>query len=70
MRKLIVDEWTTLDGVAKAPGEPDEDTTGGFQHGGWHMRYVEDGTLRPMRLVDHEVTSTGAFLATYASDAR
>jgi dihydrofolate reductase len=42
MRMLIVDEWMTLDGVAQAPDEPDEDTTGGFQHGGRHMRYVDD----------------------------
>jgi hypothetical protein len=29
MRKVIVDEWLTLDGVAQAPGEKNEDTTGG-----------------------------------------
>ncbi|MDP9335581.1 MAG: dihydrofolate reductase family protein [Actinomycetota bacterium] len=42
MRKLIVDEWLTLDGVAQAPGERGEDTTGGFAHGGWHMQYVDE----------------------------
>ena len=41
MRKLIVDEWLTFDGVAQAPGEPGEDTTGGFDHGGWHMNFVD-----------------------------
>lgn len=30
MRKVIVDEWMTLDGVVQAPGAPDEDTSGGF----------------------------------------
>ena len=41
MRKLIVDEWLTVDGVAQAPGEPGEDTTGGFDHGVWHMNFVD-----------------------------
>jgi dihydrofolate reductase len=35
MGKLIVTEFMTLDGVAQAPGEPDEDPEGGFTHGGW-----------------------------------
>src|SRR5262245_36548200 len=39
MRKVIVNEFVTLDGTAQAPGGQDEDTSGGFQHGGWHMRY-------------------------------
>jgi dihydrofolate reductase len=41
MRKVIVDEWVSLDMVAQAPGAPDEDTSGGFRHGGWHLRYFE-----------------------------
>jgi hypothetical protein len=33
MRRVVVDEWMSLDGVVQAPGAPEEDTTGGFQHG-------------------------------------
>jgi dihydrofolate reductase len=42
MRKVIVNEWMTLDGVMQAPGYADEDTTGGFEHGGWHLRHFDD----------------------------
>jgi len=35
MGKVIVTEFVTLDGVAQAPGGPDEDRDGGFTHGGW-----------------------------------
>jgi len=39
MRKLIVSEFVTLDGVMQAPGGKDEDRDGGFEHGGWTMPY-------------------------------
>ncbi|MBU8858114.1 MULTISPECIES: dihydrofolate reductase family protein [unclassified Micromonospora] len=42
MGKLIVTEFLTLDGVAQAPGEPDEDREGGFSHGGWQMPLLDD----------------------------
>jgi dihydrofolate reductase len=41
-RKLIVSEFVTLDGVMQAPGLPDEDTEGGFKHGGWQQPYFDD----------------------------
>ncbi len=39
MRKIIVHEFMTLDGVIQAPGRADEDTDGGFVHGGWTQPY-------------------------------
>jgi dihydrofolate reductase len=39
MRKLIVAEFISLDGVIQAPGGPKEDTDGGFVHGGWTHAY-------------------------------
>jgi dihydrofolate reductase len=46
VRKLIVQEWTTLDGVIQAPGMKDEDRTGGFEHGGWSLPYFEDASMK------------------------
>ena len=42
MRKLIVSEFISLDGVIQAPGGKDEDRDGGFEHGGWTMPYWHD----------------------------
>ena len=59
MRKVIVTEWMSLDGVVQAPGAADEDTTGGFAHGGWHLPYFED--LSQMWVVE-TLTAAGGFL--------
>jgi dihydrofolate reductase len=59
MRKVIVNEWMSLDGVAQAPGAADEDTTGGFEHGGWHLRYFDD--ISQKRVVEN-LTEAGGFL--------
>lgn len=42
MREIIVAEFITLDGVIQAPGGVDEDTEGGFTHGGWTWPYWHD----------------------------
>ncbi len=42
MRKIIVAEFITLDGVIQAPGGADEDTDGGFVYGGWTGPYWHD----------------------------
>jgi len=46
VRKIIVNEFMSLDGVVQAPGAADEDTSGGFRHGGWHMEYMDDVSQR------------------------
>lgn len=43
MRKIIVNSFVSLDGVVQAPGGPEEDTSGGFKHGGWVAPYFEEG---------------------------
>ena len=43
--RIIVHEFMSLDGVVQAPGGPDEDTDGGFAHGGWSMPYFDPETM-------------------------
>jgi dihydrofolate reductase len=60
MAKVIVNEFMSLDGVVQAPGTADEDTSGGFAHGGWHMRYMDDELTQ--RWVLRSIVEAGSFL--------
>jgi len=59
MRKVIVLEFMSLDGVVQAPSYVDEDSSGGFAHGGWHGQYLEE---RSMKWIVDAVSSAGGFL--------
>ena len=48
MRSITVTIWVTLDGVVQGLGRPDEDTRGGFTHGGWGRRYDDEVMGREM----------------------
>ena len=56
---MIVNEFMSLDGVVQAPGGADEDTSGGFQHGGWHMGYLDDLSRKQ---VLESIVEAGGFL--------
>jgi dihydrofolate reductase len=43
--RIILSEFISLDGVVQAPGGKDEDTDGGFQHGGWSMPFFDPESM-------------------------
>src|SRR5690606_33704596 len=49
MRKLIVAEHISLDGIIQSPGAPDEDASGGFRLGGWIVPYAGDAVGRELQ---------------------
>jgi dihydrofolate reductase len=59
MRKVIANEFMSLDGVVQAPGGADEDTSGGFEHGGWHMSYFDELS---QKWVLESIVEAGGFL--------
>ncbi|MCH1884056.1 dihydrofolate reductase family protein [Agrococcus sp. ARC_14] len=48
MAEIIATESISLDGVMQAPGSPDEDTRGGFEHGGWAAPFASDDQMAIM----------------------
>ncbi|SHM90211.1 dihydrofolate reductase family protein [Mucilaginibacter sp. OK098] len=49
MRKIIVLEFISLDGVMQAPGGPEEDPSGGFKYGGWSAPYGDEVSGKVMQ---------------------
>jgi dihydrofolate reductase len=59
MRKIVVSEFLTLDGVMQGPGSPDEDREGGFDQGGWQMPFNDEQMLK---MVGEGIAATDAYL--------
>lgn len=58
--RLVISEFISLDGVAQAPGGREEDTDGGFAHGGWSMPFFDMDTMGPA--IDATLATTTALL--------
>jgi dihydrofolate reductase len=48
LSRVVVLNSVTLDGVMQGPGRPDEDTRGGFKHGGWGIPFADDVAMQAM----------------------
>jgi len=59
MKKIVLGTFLTLDGVMQAPGDPQEDTEGGFKQGGWQLPYFDDDSGR---LMSENIAATDALL--------
>lgn len=45
--RIVLSDFISLDGVVQAPGGPEEDTDGGFRHGGWSGPFFDEGSMGP-----------------------
>lgn len=62
MRKIIVQEFITLDGVMQAPGGPEEDTSNGFKYGGWTAPYFFEADTEAGELMQKWLKPTDLLL--------
>ena len=46
--RIVISDFISLDGVVQAPGGREEDTDGGFKHGGWSMKYFDPEAMGPV----------------------
>jgi dihydrofolate reductase len=46
--RVVASEYVSLDGVVQAPGGPQEDTSGGFRHGGWSLPFFDPEVMGPV----------------------
>jgi dihydrofolate reductase len=69
MRKLVVSEFITLDGVIQAPGGKDEDRDGGFEHGGWTWPFWHDDIGRSFGWLMQDVDAFLLGRRTYVTHA-
>lgn len=58
--RIILSDFMSLDGVVQAPGGPEEDTDGGFPHGGWSHPYFDLQAMGPV--IDEVMATTEALL--------
>src|SRR3712207_6695520 len=58
--RIILSDFISLDGVVQAPGGPEEDTDGGFRHGGWSFRFFDEEAMGPV--IDEVMEQTEALL--------
>lgn len=62
MRKIIVQEFITLDGIMQAPGGPEEDTSADFKYGGWTAPYFYEADKEAGELMQKWMKSTDLLL--------